>query len=53
MPRPKRSADVQVFNGLAQINHCYIKDYAKIMEPITRLMYKIEEINWTNTYEAV
>jgi hypothetical protein len=52
MPRPQRPANVQVFNGLAQFNRCYIKDYARIMEPITRLMCKTEEFNWTDSCEA-
>jgi hypothetical protein len=52
MPRPQRPADVQVFNGLAQLNRCYIEDYARIMEPITGLMRKTKEFDWADTYEA-
>jgi hypothetical protein len=47
MPRPQWPID-----GLAQFNHCYIKDYARIIEPITRLMRKTQEFDWTNTCEA-
>jgi hypothetical protein len=52
MSRPQRLVDVQVFNGLAHFNRCYIKDYARIIEPITTLMHKIEEFDWTDTCEA-
>lgn len=51
MPRPKKPVNVQVFNCFAQFNRCYIKSYAHIMEPITRLMRKSEEFTWSNQYE--
>ena len=51
MPRPEKPGDVQVFNGFAQFNRCYIKSYAHIMEPITRLMRKSEEFVWTDLCE--
>ena len=42
MPPPKNVKAIQTFNGLAQFNRCFIKDYAGIMEPITRLTRKGE-----------
>ena len=51
MPRPEKPVDVQVFNGFAQFNRCYIKSYAHIMEPITRLMRKTEEFIWSDQCE--
>jgi hypothetical protein len=52
MPQSQRPVDVQVFNGVVQFNRIYIKGYAHVMEPITRLMRKIEEFNWTEQCEA-
>ena len=42
IPPPKNVKAIQTFNGLAQFNRCFIKDYASIMEPITRLTRKGE-----------
>ena len=42
MPPPKNVKAIQTFNGLAQFNRCFIKDYAGIMEPITWLTRKGE-----------
>jgi hypothetical protein len=47
MPTPRTIKDIQVFNGLAQFNRCFIRDYAKIMAPITALTRKDESIIWT------
>ena len=52
MLRPRRTADIQIFNGFAQFNRIYIKSYAHIMEPITRLMRKTEEFDWTDRCEG-
>ena len=57
MPPPKNVKAIQTFNGLAQFNRCFIKDYAGIMEPITRLTRKGEVFDWTteckNAYEYI
>ena len=42
MPPPKNVKAIQTFNGLAQFNRCFIKDYEGIMEPITQLTKKGE-----------
>jgi hypothetical protein len=47
MPRPRNIKDIQVFNGLAQFNRCFIRDYARIMAPITLLTRKDEPFTWT------
>ena len=51
MPPPKNIKAIQTFNGLAQFNRCFIKDYAGIMEPITRLTRKGEVFDWTTECE--
>ena len=51
MPPPKNVKAIQTFNGLAQFNRCFIKDYAGIMEPITRLIRKGEVFDWTTECE--
>ena len=51
MPPPKNVKAIQTFNGLAQFNRCFIKDYAGIMEPITRLTRKGEVFDWTIEYK--
>ena len=51
MPPPKNVKAIQTFNGLAQFNQCFIKDYAGIMEPITRLTRKGVVFDWTTECE--
>ena len=51
MPPPKNVKAIQTFNGLAQFNRCFIKDYVGIMEPITRLTRKREAFDWTTECE--
>ena len=51
MPPLKNVKAIQTFNGLAQFNHCFIKDSAGIMEPITRLTRKGEAFDWTTECE--
>ena len=57
MLAPKNVKAIQTFNGLAQFNQCFIKDYAGIMEPITRLTRKGEVFDWTieceNAYQYI
>ena len=57
MPPSKNVKVIQTFNGLAQFNRCFIKDYAGIMEPITRLTRKGEVFDWTteckNAYQCI
>ncbi len=40
MPTLKTPKDIQVFNGMAQYYKCFIKDFAFIMAPITKLLRK-------------
>ena len=57
MPLPKNVKAIQTFNGLEQFNRCFIKDYAGIMEPITRFTRKGEAFDWTteckNAYQYI
>jgi len=39
---PHNSLQIQVFNGMAQIYKCFIKNFATIMLLITKLTRKIE-----------
>jgi hypothetical protein len=47
MPVPTNLQQIQVFNGMAQFYKCFIKNFAFIMAPITKLMWKIETFIWT------
>jgi hypothetical protein len=42
MPIPTTPQEIQVFNGMAQFYSCFIKNYASIMSPITKLLKKSE-----------
>jgi len=47
MPTLKTPTDIQVFNGKAQFYHYFIKDFAFIMAPITKLFWKTKLFEWT------
>jgi len=47
MPPLRNTKDIKVFNGLAHFNRCFIKDYAKIMAPITTLTHNDVSFHWT------
>jgi hypothetical protein len=38
MPTSKTLKDIPIFNGMAQYYKCFIKDFAFIMAPITKLL---------------
>jgi hypothetical protein len=42
MPIPTNPQDIQVFNKMAQFYRCFIKNFASIMSPITKLFKKFE-----------
>ncbi len=44
---PTNPKQIQVFNGMGQLNKCFIKYFAFIMAPITKLMKKTEPFIWT------
>lgn len=48
MKRPQTPHDIQVFNGLAQFNQCFIWNSVRIMEPITLLMRQLVKFNWSD-----
>jgi hypothetical protein len=39
--------EIQVFNGMAQFYKCFIKNFALIMSPITKVLKKCEVFEWT------
>jgi hypothetical protein len=47
MPTLKTPKDIQVFNGMAHYYQCFIKDFAFIMAPITKLLQKTKAFEWT------
>jgi hypothetical protein len=47
MPPPKNSQEIQVFNGMAQFYRCFIKKFAAIMAPITKLTKRTKTFLWT------
>jgi hypothetical protein len=44
---PKKPQDIQVFNGMTWFYRCFIINFAYVMEPITKLLRKIEVFKWT------
>jgi hypothetical protein len=44
MPIPKNPHNIQVFNGLAQFYQFFVKNFAFIMAPITKLMSLLENV---------
>jgi hypothetical protein len=54
---PTTPQEIQVFNGIAQFCICFIKNFASIMSPITKLFKKFEVFEWTkechNSWEEI
>ncbi len=46
MPMPKTPQENQVFNGMAQFYICFIKNFAFVMAPITKLLKKTKVFEW-------
>jgi hypothetical protein len=44
---PKTPQKIQVFNGMAQLYICFIRNFSYVMAPITRLLRKIEVFKLT------
>jgi hypothetical protein len=42
MPVPKTLHEIQMFNGMARFYKCFIKIFASIMAPITKLLRESE-----------
>ncbi len=47
MPPPKNPQQIQVFSGMAQFYKCFIKNFATIVAPITKLTRKTKIFLWT------
>jgi hypothetical protein len=43
---PKTPLEIQGFNGMAQFYKCFMKNFASIMAPITKLFKKAEVFKW-------
>jgi len=43
---PPTPQEIQVFNKMAQFYKCFIKNFASIMSPITKLFKKSEVFEW-------
>ncbi len=39
--------EIQIFNEMAQFYRCFIKNFALIMSPITKLLKKSKVFEWT------
>ncbi len=44
---PTTPKKIQIFNGMAQFYIFFIKNFASIMSPITKLLKKYEVFEWT------
>ncbi len=47
MQVPKTLQEIQVFNGMALFYRCFIRNFAYVMAPTTKLLKKIEVFKWT------
>jgi hypothetical protein len=46
MPVSKTPQEIQVFNGMAHFYKCFIRKFASIMAPITKLLKKTKVFKW-------
>jgi hypothetical protein len=46
MPTSKTPKDIHVFKCMAQYYRCFIKDFAFIMAPIIKLLWKTKAFEW-------
>src|SRR6476660_3192094 len=46
-PIPEKVKDVQGFLGASGYIQCYLQNYSKIAKPITKLLQKDREFEWT------
>ncbi len=44
---PQKSLQIQVFNGMVQFYKCFIKNFASILAPITKLARRTIIFLWT------
>ncbi len=51
MSMPKTTQEVQVFNEMDQLYRCFIRNFASLMAPITKLLIKVEVFEWTVEYQ--
>jgi hypothetical protein len=47
MPIPTNTQYIHVFNSMAEFYKCFIKNFAFIITPITKLMRKTKPFIWT------
>jgi hypothetical protein len=51
MPQPKTPKDIQVFNEMVQFYRCFIQNFAFIMAPITKLLWKTKTFEWIEEFQ--
>jgi hypothetical protein len=49
---PTNALEIQSFLGLAGYYHQFIKDFSKIAKPMTRLLEKSKDFDWTEECHA-
>jgi hypothetical protein len=49
---PMNASEIQSFLGLACYYRRFIKDFSKIAKPMTRLLEKNKDFNWTEECQA-
>jgi hypothetical protein len=49
---PTNALEIQSFLGLAGYYHRFIKDFSKIEKPMTRLLEKNKDFDWTEECHA-
>ena len=49
--RPSMVTEIESFLDMASYYHQFIKDFSRIIAPLTRLMRKGVKFNWTKEYE--
>jgi hypothetical protein len=50
MPQPKTPKDIQVFNEMVQFYQCFIQNFAFIMAPVTKLLWKTKTFEWIEEF---
>ena len=50
-PRPTSVTEIRSFLGLAGYYRCFVKDFSRIVAPLTRLTRKNVKYEWTDSCE--
>jgi hypothetical protein len=49
--QPLNVTDIRIFLGLAGYYRCFIENFSKTAKPMTNLLKKTNEFEWTTEYE--